>query len=268
MNYYEHHLGDYAKDAGHLSMLEHGAYRCMLDLCYATEKPLPLDREKLNRLVRANSDEEKQAVSLVLVEFFDETPEGWMHKRVREEIKKASARIKAARTNGKKGGRPKTQRDTQRDAIGLAKQNPDLTQVEPRSKLPSTTSHLPPPKKEQGAQRSRGSRLLAGWRPDVKLQGWAAKERPDLDIEQTIARFCDHWTAAPGSRGVKLDWDATFRNWVRNEKLGTRAAALPLAVAQKLGQCPCGAAATVRVGGKPRCNDHVRNDLSTAAKAA
>ena len=31
VNYYEHHLGDYAKDTGHLSMLEHGAYRIQLD---------------------------------------------------------------------------------------------------------------------------------------------------------------------------------------------------------------------------------------------
>jgi uncharacterized protein YdaU (DUF1376 family) len=31
VNYYERHLGDYAKDAGHLSMLEHGAYSLLLD---------------------------------------------------------------------------------------------------------------------------------------------------------------------------------------------------------------------------------------------
>ncbi len=28
MNYYERHLGDYAKDTAHLSMLEHGAAAC------------------------------------------------------------------------------------------------------------------------------------------------------------------------------------------------------------------------------------------------
>ena len=31
MNYYERHLGDYARDAGHLSMLEHGAYALLLN---------------------------------------------------------------------------------------------------------------------------------------------------------------------------------------------------------------------------------------------
>lgn len=26
MNYYERHLGDYARDTGHLSIMEHGVY--------------------------------------------------------------------------------------------------------------------------------------------------------------------------------------------------------------------------------------------------
>lgn len=32
MNYYEHHLGDYYRKAKHLTLLEHGAYRMLLDL--------------------------------------------------------------------------------------------------------------------------------------------------------------------------------------------------------------------------------------------
>ena len=38
MNYYERHLGDYARDTGHLSMLEHGAYSLLLDRYYATRR--------------------------------------------------------------------------------------------------------------------------------------------------------------------------------------------------------------------------------------
>ena len=30
MNYYERHLGDYARDTAHLSMMEHGAYGLLL----------------------------------------------------------------------------------------------------------------------------------------------------------------------------------------------------------------------------------------------
>jgi hypothetical protein len=75
---------------------------------------------------------------------------------------------------------------------------------------------------------ARGSRLPADWRPDSALMLWAMKERPDLNLENTIAAFCDYWTAQPGQRGVKTDWVATFRNWVRREssnaKTGKRVA--------------------------------------------
>jgi len=67
-------------------------------------------------------------------------------------------------------------------------------------------------------QRSRGSRLPQGWTPNPDLMTWASGERPDLDLTVTLERFRDHWTAAPGTKGVKADWEATWRNWVRNER--------------------------------------------------
>lgn len=43
-------------------------------------------------------------------------------------------------------------------------------------------------------------------------------ERSDLDPLATFARFHDHWISKPGAAGRKLDWLATWRNWVRNER--------------------------------------------------
>jgi hypothetical protein len=82
------------------------------------------------------------------------------------------------------------------------------------------------------AGRSQGKRLSADWQPSEPLKAWAAKERPDLDLANVVANFRDHWAAAAGRTAVKLDWDAAFRTWVRNEraKPGTikPAAAAPL----------------------------------------
>ena len=36
MNYYPRHVGDYWRDAHHLSMLEHGAFMCLMDQGVAT----------------------------------------------------------------------------------------------------------------------------------------------------------------------------------------------------------------------------------------
>jgi uncharacterized protein YdaU (DUF1376 family) len=68
MNYYERHLGDYARDTAHLSILEHGVYTLLLDRYYATEQPIPADQA--HRVARARSREEKAAVDAVLSEFF------------------------------------------------------------------------------------------------------------------------------------------------------------------------------------------------------
>ena len=37
----------------------------------------------------------------------------------------------------------------------------------------------------------------------------------------------DYWTAAPGQRGVKLDWNATWRNWMRRAADQSRWKSLP-----------------------------------------
>lgn len=86
MNYYERHLGDYARDTAHLSLLEHGVYTLLLDRYYVTEKPLPSNERDLFRLLRAASKAEKDAVRQVLREFFTETPEGWRQRRCDEVI--------------------------------------------------------------------------------------------------------------------------------------------------------------------------------------
>lgn len=84
MNYYERHLGDYARDTGHLSMLEHGAYCLLLDRYYATEAGIPADQT--HRIARARTRDEKAAVDVVLGEFFKLVDGVWMNGRAEEEI--------------------------------------------------------------------------------------------------------------------------------------------------------------------------------------
>ena len=68
--------------------------------------------------------------------------------------------------------------------------------------------------------RPRGTRLQPDWFPTEDQKRWAGKTRPDLDVATVVDSFRDYWVAAPGQKGVKLDWDATFRNWVRNQRGG------------------------------------------------
>ncbi len=43
-------------------------------------------------------------------------------------------------------------------------------------------------------------------------------KKPHLAPESVADKFRDYWISQPGQKGVKLDWSATWRNWVRNEK--------------------------------------------------
>lgn len=67
------------------------------------------------------------------------------------------------------------------------------------------------------ARAGRGTRLPADWKPTAELEAWARSARPDLDLQAVLDRFRDFFAAAPSQRGVKLDWPATYRNWVRKE---------------------------------------------------
>lgn len=107
MNYYERHLGDYAKDTAHLSMLEHGAYTLLLDRYYATEQGIPADQA--HRVARARTKEEKEAVDVVLEEFFRLEDDVWVKGRVEEEIANYLESVPAAEER-KKGAKERQQR--------------------------------------------------------------------------------------------------------------------------------------------------------------
>lgn len=66
--------------------------------------------------------------------------------------------------------------------------------------------------------RKKGTRLPTNWKPSLELQNWTTNERPDLDQNRILEEFRDYWRAVAGTRGVKLDWDATWRNWIRRQK--------------------------------------------------
>jgi hypothetical protein len=76
----------------------------------------------------------------------------------------------------------------------------------------------------QNSERSsRGSRIASDWSPTMADRQAATDEGfSNQEIDREALRFRDYWTAKAGAGGVKLDWQATWRNWVRNsaEKLG------------------------------------------------
>lgn len=164
MNFYRRHIGDYARKAGHLSMLEHGAYTLILDAYYDREQPLTTS--ECMRICRASSTAERNAVKTVLNEFFVQRDDGcWVQNRVEEEIQAVAARAEIARQNGQKGGRPRKERRIPTETESVSEENPTgsfskpngnpvETQRQPRKKLIQDSKTTPSPSGEENTSTS------------------------------------------------------------------------------------------------------------------
>ena len=121
MHYYKFNIADYRKDTAHLSRLEHGIYRDLIDWYYLEETPIPKKTQTVLRRLRLATEEEKQALENVLEDFFTLEDDGFKHARIEEEIAEYQEKSKTNKANGKKGGRPKKKKpeETEKNPNGF-----------------------------------------------------------------------------------------------------------------------------------------------------
>lgn len=125
-----------------------------------------------------------------------------------EEHQQTRAEIQARRSAGAAGGRAKAA--ARQGAVAL----PGLD--EPH------TVEAPAPRS------ARATRVPDPFpvTPDLVREG--RRIAPLVDLEAEHEAFMDYWRGAPGSRGTKLDWTGTWRNWMRRaQKDAERAAGRP-----------------------------------------
>ena len=158
MNYYEHHIGDYAEATAHLTFIEDATYSRLIRKYYATEKPLPMDVKFVQRLINARSKEEKNAVISVLNEFFNLTDDGWRQERCDHEIARFKDRqIKARRSaEGRWQSSSAEQILSDSTTVSVCDRNANAlpTQCSPntRHQTPNTNLHTPD-KQNTGAEK-------------------------------------------------------------------------------------------------------------------
>jgi len=74
-------------------------------------------------------------------------------------------------------------------------------------------------KKEKRERSPAGSRLPADWVCPSEWLDYCRSKRPDLDANEVACSFADFWKAKAGAAARKVDWQATWRTWVRNESV-------------------------------------------------
>lgn len=62
----------------------------------------------------------------------------------------------------------------------------------------------------------RGTRIPVDWTPDEKTRAWTLERIPERVAAVELEKFRNYYTAKSGKDATKLDWPATWRNWVLN----------------------------------------------------
>lgn len=106
---------------------------------------------------------------------------------------------------------------TPRDAIGS---HPRTIHKNVNTIADAIVEHTAPEQpKRAGSPKSgaRGSRIPSNWTPTLKDNAFASSEGLTREeINREADKFRDYWIAASGRTACKLDWEATWRNWIRN----------------------------------------------------
>jgi hypothetical protein len=119
------------------------------------------------------------------------------------------------------GEKPVAERNQSHNATGSAAQQTgraarlDRSQKATKPVAQSDTNRQEPPRTTKATAIATGTRLPEDWQPSTTLREWAASEFPGINLKAALDEFRDYWKGVPGQRGRKSDWDATFRNRVR-----------------------------------------------------
>lgn len=62
----------------------------------------------------------------------------------------------------------------------------------------------------------KSSRLPEGWQPTEEDVLLMREHFPSIDLKLETHAFRDYWRSVAGAKGKKTDWNATWRNWIRN----------------------------------------------------
>lgn len=101
MHYYSHNINDFNNATIHLSVEEECMYHRALAWYYSNELPLPSDKNKIYRYLRATTKKLQKAVDMVLEDFFILEDDGYHQARCDEEIAEYKKKQEVASNAGK-----------------------------------------------------------------------------------------------------------------------------------------------------------------------
>ena len=206
MHYYKRNIGDYAKKAGRLTMLQHGAYTLLLDACYDRERFPTLD--EAIEWTWASSTAEVEAVQFVLSRFFTLVDGVYIQARIKEELAEYEER---SATNSRIARERETKRkEKSTNRARTVNDSPPADHESPPNHKPLTTNHISPTPSGEvedsfskfwacwpaNERKQDKAKCLAKWRRDKLTQHLDAILR-DVSAKKQTQKWRDGFVEAP-----------------------------------------------------------------------
>ena len=204
-------VADFLAKTSTLEAKEVGAYMLLLMSMWSHDGALPADQKKMQRVARCGRDWPK--IWNAIGHYFDEADGVITNRRLSEELQKVATKREVNAQHGALGGKAKALKSNNAD---LANANVSLQR---NPSIPEPYSEEVKREAKASPKNSRGTRLSADWFLPVEWGEWALSEGMGREaIRSEADKFKDYWNARAGPAGVKLDWQATWRNWIRSAK--------------------------------------------------
>lgn len=232
MHYYQHHIGDFIKATSRLTDSQVMAYLRLIWLYYDKDGVVQNDPEQI--CFEIGSD--VKTIQMIIKTFFEIEGDWLRHSRCDKELQGYLNKS----VGGKKGAERRWKNKVS-DSLPMGIPMP--TQCDPNANQEPITNNQ---KNNIGVAKATKAKRLDKTELPQDWEDFCKTNRPDLQPQAVFDQFRDYWIAQGGQKGAKLDWFATWRNWVRNQKAVAGSAVsreLPLGTDQQIAhayQVECG----------------------------
>lgn len=198
-----------------LSLEEEAAYLRIVNAMHKHKSPVPKNDRVLSGLFRCSTRKARSLVAALVEAGKIEIQDGFItNKRaVSDLVQRGFVSISRAES-GAKGGR------TRAENAAKALENNNTGQAsassrEEKSRVEKEDTNVSSQKTV--SKTTKGTRLSGDWALPKSWGVWAVTDGglPEQDVRQEASKFRDYWVSVSGRHGVKLDWQATWRNWIR-----------------------------------------------------
>lgn len=197
-----------------LSLEERGAYNTILDLLYSRSGDVPDDDRFIAGWLRCDVRVWRRIKNRLIDTGKIKIENGIItNLRATSEILTCLHRLEVASEAGRSYP-PKSDPESNNN------NNIETTEFERTLELTTTTSTTTSKEEEldKKIKKKRGTRIPPDWKPTKNgILYSTTKENSDAQTLNLIESFKDHWAAASGQKAIKVDWDAAWRTWVRND---------------------------------------------------